>query len=97
MIEISVDEQVGWARLAVRDHGIGIDPAQHDRVFDRFERAVPIQAYGGMGLGLYIARRIIEAHGGRIRLVSEPGAGSTFTVELPCHSDVSDTAGAKAL
>jgi signal transduction histidine kinase len=69
--------------LEVRDHGIGIDPADHERVFERFERAVSRKQFSGLGLGLWISRKIIEAHGGSISLVSERGVGSTFSVELP--------------
>ena len=73
--------------LRVRDHGIGIDPADQARVFERFERAVSRRQYGGFGLGLWIARKIVEAHGGSISLMSEPGAGCTFSVELPRFAD----------
>ena len=52
-------------------------------MFDRFERAVSSRNYGGLGLGLYIARRIVQAHGGDLRVESEPGQGATFTVTLP--------------
>jgi signal transduction histidine kinase len=52
-------------------------------VFERFQRAASPQNFGGLGLGLFIARQIVEAHGGRIRVQSTPGTGSTFTVELP--------------
>jgi signal transduction histidine kinase len=83
-IEIRIERSGADARLAVTDHGIGIDPARRPYVFDRFERAVPSSRYGGLGLGLYIARSIIIAHGGTITVESEPGAGSTFTVTLPC-------------
>ncbi len=83
-IELSVGSEHGVARLAVRDHGIGIDPAQCVRIFGRFERGVSERHYGGLGLGLYISRRIAEDHGGSIRCESRPGAGSTFTVDLPC-------------
>jgi signal transduction histidine kinase len=69
--------------LQVRDHGIGIDPADHKRVFERFERAVSRKQFGGLGLGLWISRKIVEAHGGSISLISERGVGSTFSVELP--------------
>ncbi|HEX7837890.1 MAG TPA: sensor histidine kinase, partial [Kofleriaceae bacterium] len=68
------------------DHGIGIAPARCPYVFDRFERAVPSSRYGGLGLGLYIARSIVVAHGGMITVDSELGAGSTFTVTLPCST-----------
>jgi predicted ATPase/signal transduction histidine kinase len=83
-IEVRFSQEEGTARLAVQDHGIGIEPAHQRRIFERFERAVAVQHYGGLGLGLYIGRRIAEAHGGALRLVSAPGAGSTFIVELPC-------------
>jgi signal transduction histidine kinase len=83
-IEIFLRAEGGVARLAVRDHGIGINPDQRDRIFGRFERAVSERHYGGLGLGLYISRRIVEDHGGSIRCESRPGAGATFTVELPC-------------
>jgi signal transduction histidine kinase len=69
--------------LEVRDHGIGINPADQRRVFERFERAVSRRRFGGFGLGLWITRKVIEAHGGTIHLISEPGLGSTFRVELP--------------
>jgi signal transduction histidine kinase len=71
------------ARVEVEDHGIGIAPGDQERIFGRFERAVSARQYSGLGLGLWIARRIVEAHGGRIRVRSAPGQGSTFTVELP--------------
>ncbi|WP_437974225.1 ATP-binding sensor histidine kinase [Sorangium sp. So ce295] len=83
-IEIAVGAERGMAQLAVRDHGIGIAPEQRDRIFGRFERAVSERHYGGLGLGLYISRRIVEDHGGSIRCESRPGAGATFIVELPC-------------
>ncbi|HEX8111694.1 MAG TPA: ATP-binding protein, partial [Kofleriaceae bacterium] len=82
-IEIRIDQLGATARLTVTDHGIGIDPARRRHVFDRFERAVPSSSYGGLGLGLYIARSIVVAHGGTITVDSELGAGSTFTVTLP--------------
>jgi signal transduction histidine kinase len=83
-IEISIGVQSGLARLAMRDRGIGIDPAQLERIFGRFERAVSERHYGGLGLGLYISQTIVEEHGGSIWCESQPGAGATFIVELPC-------------
>jgi len=84
-IEVSIGEAAGTARLVVRDEGIGLPADRLPYVFDRFERAVPARAYGGLGLGLglYIARSIVEALGGSIRVESAIGAGATFTVELP--------------
>jgi PAS domain S-box-containing protein len=74
------------ARMTVVDQGIGISSADQSRIFERFERAVPKSSYGGMGLGLWISRQIVEAHGGRIGVVSEAGTGSTFHVELPWNA-----------
>ncbi|ACG73464.1 PAS/PAC sensor signal transduction histidine kinase [Anaeromyxobacter sp. K] len=82
-IALHVAGDDGTARLRVSDQGIGIAQDQQARVFDRFARGVPAQNFGGLGLGLYIARQIVEAHGGTIDVTSEPGAGATFTVDLP--------------
>jgi PAS domain S-box-containing protein len=71
------------ARLRVSDRGIGISSDDQARVFERFERAVTSRHFGGLGLGLYIARQIVEAHGGEIRVESAPGAGTSFIVLLP--------------
>ncbi len=73
----------GSARLVVRDEGIGIAPEAQERIFSKFERAVSDRHSGGLGLGLYITRSIVEAMGGTIRVESRPGQGSTFTIELP--------------
>jgi len=74
------------ACVEVRDHGIGIAPADQARIFERFERAVSERNFGGLGLGLWISKQIVAAHGGLIRVESRPGEGSTFTVELPIKS-----------
>jgi signal transduction histidine kinase len=75
----------GEAALSVVDHGVGIPEEERARVFERFYRAS--NAHGvtdtGMGLGLYICRRIVEEHGGRIRHEPTDGGGSTFIVTLP--------------
>jgi PAS domain S-box-containing protein len=84
-VEVTYGEQSGRAWLLVRDQGIGIDPADQRYIFERFERAVSSRNYGGLGLGLYIVKRIIEAHGGTIRVESTPGEGAAFYVELPHH------------
>ena len=82
-VEVSLTRQAGVARLSIRDHGIGIPPEAMSRLFGRFERAVSAREFGGLGLGLYIARQIVEAHGGTIVVNSALGKGATFTVELP--------------
>jgi PAS domain S-box-containing protein len=82
-VEVTVDEREGAAVLVVRDHGVGIAPESQDRIFDRFERAANTYPVSGLGLGLWIAKRMVEAHGGKITVESAPGAGATFTVTLP--------------
>lgn len=71
------------ARIQVVDSGIGLSPEDQVRIFQKFERAVPVRHFGGFGLGLWVVRQIVEALGGTISVESEPGRGSTFTVELP--------------
>jgi PAS domain S-box-containing protein len=92
-IEIEVGTLGAMARVTVTDHGIGIGKDDVGRVFDRFERAVSVRQYGGLGLGLYIARGIAEAHGGKITVTSQPGAGSSFSLLLPLPKD--DSPGAR--
>jgi PAS domain S-box-containing protein len=80
-------EQGGDAHLIVSDQGIGIAPEHLERIFGRFERAAAPVKYGGMGMGLYITRQIVEAHGGSIDVMSTPDEGTTFTVSLPLMPD----------
>ncbi|WP_155894014.1 sensor histidine kinase [Cystobacter fuscus] len=82
-VEVDLRRLGKSARLVVRDHGIGISERDQERIFDRFERAVSSQHYGGFGLGLWISRQIAEGLGGSITVHSQPGLGSTFVVELP--------------
>jgi PAS domain S-box-containing protein len=82
-IEVAVGVAGDRAVLTVRDHGIGISAEHQGRIFERFERAVSERNYGGFGVGLWVARQAIEAQGGAIRVASQLGAGSEFTVELP--------------
>jgi signal transduction histidine kinase len=62
---------------------MGVSAEDQQRIFGRFERAVSERHYGGFGIGLWVARQAVEAHGGRIHVRSRPGEGSEFTVELP--------------
>ena len=82
-VEVQVQAERGQAVVQVRDHGIGIAPEDQARIFLRFERAASSTHFAGLGLGLWIAREIVDAHGGRICVESRPGRGSTFTLEMP--------------
>jgi len=82
-IVVTVSSDADGAGLTVADRGIGIDAQDMARIFRRFERAVSPRHYGGLGLGLYIARRIVEAHGGEISAAERSGGGSVFTLKLP--------------
>jgi PAS domain S-box-containing protein len=82
-IRIALEGTDETVRLSVSDRGIGIAPDRQAFVFDRFERAVSSRNYSGLGLGLYIARRIVEEHGGTLHVTSQPGAGSSFVMTLP--------------
>jgi signal transduction histidine kinase len=82
-IEVEIAAQRGWTTLTVRDHGMGMDEPTRQRVFRPFERGVSLRHYGGLGLGLYIVKTIVEAQGGFVDVQSQLGAGSTFTVRLP--------------
>ncbi|MFL5346017.1 MAG: PAS domain-containing protein [Hyalangium sp.] len=82
-IHIRAETAGNRARLTVRDEGIGIAPEALGRIFHKFERAVSERNYGGLGLGLFITRQIVEASGGSIQVESQLGRGATFIVELP--------------
>ncbi len=78
--------------FSVSDNGIGIDPDNHQRVFDAFVRLHERSSYSGTGIGLDIVKRIVEAHEGRVWVESEPGRGSTFFVSLPREEILSASA-----
>lgn len=86
-IEVAITESgvVRQASFEVRDRGIGIPPDEIGRIFGRFERGASERDYGGLGLGLWIVRQMVDAMGGTIAVESTPGLGSTFTVRLPCR------------
>jgi signal transduction histidine kinase/ActR/RegA family two-component response regulator len=79
----ALDEE--WLEVGVTDTGIGIDPSLQERIFHAFEQAdgSAERTFGGTGLGLAISRRLVELHGGELRVDSKPGEGSTFTMTLP--------------
>lgn len=84
-VQIGIEENSGYVKVAVRDNGIGIPARDLPKVFDRFFQVEEhlTRRHGGMGLGLSVAKSMIELHGGRIWAESEEGKGSTFTFLLP--------------
>jgi signal transduction histidine kinase len=81
-IHIVVNRHGDESLIEVRDLGKGIESHEQERIFDKFERGNASKNYGGLGLGLFISKQIVEAHGGRIDVQSEPGKGSQFRVRL---------------
>ncbi|MCM2278568.1 MAG: ATP-binding protein [Oligoflexia bacterium] len=85
-ILVRLQERQRQAILEVSDEGIGMDSQTRRRIFDRFEQGVSPNAFGGLGVGLYLCGQIVQAHGGTIEVQSQPGQGSKFTVVLPEQS-----------
>jgi signal transduction histidine kinase len=86
-VKVEAVESGECVRLSVKDRGLGIEPENQSRIFNRFERAISPQVIGGMGLGLYITKQIVVAHKGTIQVESEPGKGSTFIAFIPKKAD----------
>ncbi|HUS07822.1 MAG TPA: ATP-binding protein [Bryobacteraceae bacterium] len=86
-IRVAVRRQGGSVLLAVEDEGAGVPVGERERIFQKFVRGLDAKQSGvrGVGIGLALVKRIVEAHGGTVRLESEPGRGSIFTLVLPCH------------
>jgi signal transduction histidine kinase len=82
-IRIEVQERDGSWQVCIHDNGIGIDPRYHDRIFEVFKRLHPRGRYDGTGIGLSIARKIVEQHRGRIWIESELGVGTAVCFTLP--------------
>jgi PAS domain S-box-containing protein len=82
-IKVGAFAEPGFAVFSVEDSGLGIGEEYLPKIFERFERAVSSRSIAGLGLGLYITRQIVEAHGGKISVESRLGQGSKFTVRLP--------------
>lgn len=82
-INFCISQNADQVEISVADQGIGICESDKDRIFQQFERAVTSSEASGLGLGLYIVKQIITAHQGEIRVESEPGKGSIFTIRLP--------------
>ncbi len=82
-VHVSTETTPGGVRIKVRDQGMGISEEDQKRIFEQFERAAGNDGTGGLGLGLFITRQLVEAHGGHIDLESRQGEGSTFIITLP--------------
>src|SRR5205814_9241 len=89
-VRVSVRHDGEDRLFTVSDEGIGVPADRQQSIFGRFGRAASARAYGGLGLNLYVAQRLAEAHGGRIDIASEEGKGATFTVRLPARA-IEDT------
>ena len=88
-VTVELEPRDGHLRFTVRDEGLGIPAAEHDRIFEKFYRldAAMTRGVGGSGLGLYICRGLVHQMNGTISVTSRPGAGSAFSVELPVSSE----------
>lgn len=86
-IHVFARRQGNSVLVGVGDQGVGIPTSEREKIFDKFVRGADAKRAGirGVGIGLALVKRIVEAHGGSIRIDSEPGRGSTFTLVLPCH------------
>ena len=82
-IRVSLDREGEFASIEVEDHGVGINLQDQERIFEEFEQIRSEAPLEGTGLGLALARRFVEAHGGTLSVESSPGAGSVFTMRLP--------------
>lgn len=82
-VAVGVREEERECFVSVRDQGMGIAPADQERIFEQFERTEGASQVAGLGLGLYIARQIAQAHQGRLEVRSAPGEGSEFVLSLP--------------
>jgi signal transduction histidine kinase len=93
-VNVSGSIQDGQVRIAVKDQGIGMDQKEVKQIFQKFYRTRKAEESGeaGTGIGLSIVQQIVEQHGGRIEVLSQPGAGSCFTLVVPA-ADMTGAAG----
>ena len=87
-INLSMKSEGDFVKITFKDHGNGIPAPKLKKIFDRFERATSNESVGGLGLGLYIVKQIIEGHHGDIQVQSEVGEGTVFTVMLPKNASL---------
>ena len=86
-VVVKAERTDGEVQISVSDRGVGIAPEELPHIFDRFYRAAAGRKGQGLGLGLYITRLMVEAHGGRVGVESRLGEGSTFRITLPIHGE----------
>ncbi len=89
-IQVRVGASKRWAKISVRDHGIGISEKDRERIFAMCERGVPVENFGGIGLGLFIAHQVARSHGGDLAVRSRLGKGAVFVLTLPTRIDYLD-------
>ena len=82
-VDVMLTGNDGEVTIRIADGGPGIPESEWERIFRRFERAAPMRNFGGLGLGLYVARQIVEAHGGTIDLAPGRARGAEFVIQLP--------------
>jgi two-component system CheB/CheR fusion protein len=82
-VDVTVEEGIGDARVVVRDRGPGVAPDARERIFEKYERAASADHVGGLGLGLWMARAIAEAHGGTVAIDAAAAEGATFVLTVP--------------
>jgi len=92
-IEVRVGKANGFVNLSVVDKGLGIPVAEQERIFDKFYRGSEpsVRRIRGSGIGLAITKHVAEMHGGEVRVESEPGKGSTFTLRIPIRDAPMDS------
>jgi signal transduction histidine kinase len=90
-VDMTVSKDGLTARLKVRDQGVGVDPEDQERLFERFERVRLDRGVTGYGVGLWIVRRVVEAHEGSVSIESRLGEGACFIVQLPSRGQHRDT------
>lgn len=82
-VRVEVESDPNWVEVRVIDHGIGVAPADRERIFQRFERGPTAPRSGGFGIGLWLSSKLAQAQGGTLTLQSELDKGSTFILRLP--------------
>ncbi|HYO69386.1 MAG TPA: ATP-binding protein [Archangium sp.] len=92
-VDMTVSTDGVTAKLEIRDQGVGVAPGDQERLFERFERVRLNRGVAGYGVGLWIVRRVVEAHGGSISVQSRLGEGATFIVQLPSRGQEQETNG----